>query len=249
MCGFAGRKSREASGPGGKPAGFCSLERWQAGAATEWQQAAGKAVGTAGDAGFSAVVDESMGEHDPFVLREELHQFSFDDLGVVGFHESEEVGESGDVGVDNDSGGDTEPCSEYNAGGFSADSGELDEFIERFGDVSAVAFNECPGHAADVVGFRAKEAERFDDGFDFGLAGESESVGIGKASEEFRGGLVDAFVGALSGEDGGGEELEGGVMVECAIGGGEESGEFADDFCGARFSCGEGFTAAAFGGE
>lgn len=130
MCGFAGRKSREASGQGGKPAGFCSLERWQAGAAAEWQQAAGKAVGTAGDAGFSAVVDESMGEHDPFVLREELHQFSFDDLGVVGFHESEEVGESGDVGVDNDSGGDTEPCSEYNAGGFSADSGELDEFIE-----------------------------------------------------------------------------------------------------------------------
>lgn len=110
-----------------------------------------------------------------------------------------------------------------------------------------MAFNECLGHAADVVGFSAEEAERFDDGFDFGLAGESECVGIRKASKEFRGGLVDAFVGALSGEDGGGEELEGGVVVECAIGGGEESGEFADDFCGAGFSGGERFSTAAFG--
>ena len=110
-----------------------------------------------------------------------------------------------------------------------------------------MAFDECLGHAADVGGFCAKEAERFDDGFDFGLAGESERVGVRKASEEFRGGLVDAFVGALSGEDGGGEELEGGVMVEGTIGGGEESGEFADDLCGARFSRGGRFTTAAFG--
>lgn len=111
-----------------------------------------------------------------------------------------------------------------------------------------MAFDECLGHAADIGGFCAKEAERLDDGFDFGLAGESERVGIRKASEEFRGGLVDAFVGALSGEDGGGEELEGGVMVEGTIGGGEESGEFADDFCGARFSSGKRFATAAFGG-
>ena len=130
MCGFAGRKSREASAQGEKPVDFCSLERWQSGAAAEWQQAAGKAVGAAGDAGFSAVVDESMGEHDPFVLREELHQFAFDDFGVVGFDESEKVGESGDVGVDNNAGGDAEPCTEDDAGGFSADAGELDEFFE-----------------------------------------------------------------------------------------------------------------------
>jgi len=152
------------------------------------------------------------------------------------------------VRINDDSGGDSEPGTENDAGGLSADAGELDEEIERGGDFAAVAFNECECHSADIFGFSAEEAEWFDDGFDVGLAGECEGMRVGEASEKFRRGLVHAFVGALCGENRGGEELEGGVVVESAVGGGEELCEFADDLGGACFAGSERFAAAAFGG-
>ncbi len=100
--------------------------------------------------------------------------------------------------------------------GFASDAGELDEGVEGAREFSVVVLEEGGAEGADAFGFVSEEAGGLDEGFEFGGLGVGVVVGGAIFFEERRGDGVDAFVGALRGEDGGDGEFEGGGEVEFA---------------------------------
>jgi hypothetical protein len=73
-----------------------------------------------------------------------------------------------------------------------------------------------PWCSTRALGLVAKEAGRADDVLELGRVGGRQGLGRGPAAEEDRRHHVHAHVGALSGQDGGGEKLEGVLVVELA---------------------------------
>jgi len=60
------------------------------------------ALGIASEADPAAVMNDLVGEADPAVTRQNLHQFPFDFFGRVGFGELKAARDAEDVGVDDD---------------------------------------------------------------------------------------------------------------------------------------------------
>lgn len=121
------------------------------------------------DADLAAVMDEFVGELDPAVLRDDVHEvlLDFDGVGVGG--ELEAAREAEHVGVDDDAGGDAVPGAEDDVGGFARDAGQLEHLVHSFGDFALEFFDEDAGGADDALGFVAEEACGVDDLFDCGL--------------------------------------------------------------------------------
>ncbi len=173
--------------------------------------------------------DEPVAEERPGFARNELKQVLFDFFRSFGVGESEALGEALDVGVDNDAFGAAKDFAEDDVGGFSADAWELNEGVEGVGDGAVVVFKEGAGAALNVASFGAEEAGGLDEGFEF-REGDFSVVAGGFASGEKGGGdLIDSGVGALGGEDGGDEEIEGGMIVEFAVGVGVGEGEALEE--------------------
>jgi len=183
----------------------------------ELLEVAAVAFGLAGVADLAAVVDELMGEGDPAVLRNHLHQFLLDFLGRVAFGEAEAVGDAEDMGVDHDAFSFAEADTEDDVGGFAGGAGDGDELGEGLGDLTVEIGDDFAGSALDGFCLVVVEAGGADEGFELGEGGFGHRGGSGEALEERRGDHVDADVGALGGEDGGDEQFPGGAMSEGAL--------------------------------
>jgi hypothetical protein len=176
------------------------------------------AVGFAGGAPAAAVEDEPVGEVGPGGAGEELDEVFLDADGVGEFGEGEALGETADMGVDDDAFVFIEGVSEDDIGGFASDTGKDGEGFEGVGDFAAVLGEEFGGHGADVFRLVAEEAGGADEGFEFVL-GNGGVVGGGAAALKERGGDdVHALVGALGAEHRGDEEFQRVGVDEFAVG-------------------------------
>src|SRR4051812_44154459 len=93
-------------------------------------------------------------------------------------------------------------------------------------------FSQGGGHGADALGFVAVEAGGLDVFFENFLGNVCVVGGGFVFAKKGFGDEVDAIVGALSGKDGGDEELDGVLEIEAAFGvgiGGFEDGEDGAD--------------------
>ena len=148
-----------------------------------------------------------MRELNPFVLRDDLHQVLFDFDGVGIFCEVEAIGQALDVGIDDDSGGDAEDGTEDDVGGFTCGTRDGDQLFYGLRDLAAVLIEDPVGRADQRFGFVVEEDNGLDVfGQDFGAnCGEVLEGGI--FGEQARRDYVDADIGALSREYGGGEQF------------------------------------------
>ena len=126
--------------------------------------------------------------------------------------------------------GHAEGVAKHHVGGFTAHSRQLDEFFQRLGDDAVVLEGESLPQAEEVPGLGAEESQRPQHGFEFTARRSGESLWGGPAAEQFRGDAVDAGVGGLSGQHGGDQEFEGGVVVQGAVRVGVQLGEQSVDF-------------------
>lgn len=185
--------------------------------------------------------DEPVAEIDPVGFGDELHQVLFDGHGVGGAAQGEAVGETLDVGIDNDAGGYLEGAAKNDIGGLATDAVEGDEGFEVLWDFALMEVEELAAAGLDVAGLVAEQTDAPDvigKLFD-GCLGV---VGGGAVLPEKAGGDdVDLSVGALGGKDGGDEEFEGIGEVEFAMGIGVGDAEGIDDAQGTFASGGDGF--------
>ena len=82
--------------------------------------------------------------------------------------------------INNNPGGNSEPGSEDNAGGFSAYSWQSNQLFYVLRDFAMKAFYKCKSHAPDVGSFVSKEAQWLNDAFHIVLRrfGQRSSIGI-----------------------------------------------------------------------
>ena len=177
--------------------------------------------------------DEEVAPEGPGVLGDLFDEvlFDFDRIFLLG--QTEALAQAGDVGVDDDAGFDAVGVAEDDVGGFASDPGEMGEGFEFAGDFAFVVVDECLGGGTDIFRFVAEEAGGTDEVFEVFLARGGHAFGVRVFLEEGGGHQVDAHVGALRGEDGGDEELEGAVVVEFAVGVGVGGAEDAKKLAGA----------------
>jgi hypothetical protein len=203
------------------------------GAGAETLEFAVWTIRVAGHAAAAAVPDEEVTPEGPDVLRDSLDEVLFD-FDRVGFLvQSEAFAQPGDVGVDDDTGFDAEGVAENNIGGFASDPGEMGERFQVAGDFTVMVLDQGVGGGDEVFRFVAEETGGADEFFDVFLFGGGEMSGVRVFFEEGEGHHVDAHVGALRGEDGGDEKLEGPLVVEFAMGVGVGGAEDAKKLAGA----------------
>lgn len=176
------------------------------------------AIGLAGHAAAAAVPDEEVAPEGPGVLGDDFDEVFFDFDRVFLFGQAEALAQAGDVGVDDDAGLDAVGVAEDDIGGFASDAGEIGEGFEIFGDFAVMLLRDGFGGGNEVLGFIAEKAGGADEVFDVFLLRGGESFGVGVFFKEGGRHHVDADVGALRGEDGGDEELEGARVVEFTMG-------------------------------
>lgn len=122
------------------------------------------------------------------------------------------------MGIDHDADIQPEGITEHDVGGFPSDAGEGGEGFHGIRHLALVPFYEQPAAGSDVLGLIPKEAGGTDGFFKILGIGFGKGVWVGEASKKFGRDEIDPAVGALGGEDGSDEQLQGGVVVECALG-------------------------------
>ena len=135
------------------------------------------------------------------------------------------------MGIDDDTGFNAVGVAEDDIGGFASDAGEVSEVLEILRNFTVMFPHEGFRGGDEILGFVAEETGGADEVFDVFLFGRSECFGVRVFFEKGGRHHVDAHVGALRGEDGGDEELEGALVVQFAVGvgvGGAEDVEKAD---------------------
>lgn len=151
-------------------------------------------------------------------MGDEFHQVLFDLHGVRLFGEGESAAEACDMGIDHDADIQPEGITEHDVGGFASDAGEGGEGFHGIRHLALVPFYEQLAAGSDVLGLIPKEAGGTDGFFEFLGLGFGKGVCVGEALKEVGSDEVDPAVGALGGEDGRDEQLQGGVVVEGALG-------------------------------
>lgn len=106
--------------------------------------------------------------------------------------------------------------TEDNIGGFTPDAVELDEFLERVGNLAGVLCGDGAAAIPDRPSFVAKETGRTNHRFQFSRR-RGGKVGSDAVLLEQRGrDLVNAFIRALRAQNGGDKKLEGIAVMERA---------------------------------
>lgn len=119
------------------------------GGVTEGFQRAVDAARFAGNADLAPVMDHFVGELDPVVARDDLHQLLLDFLGFFGFCEAKAFGEAKYVRVDDDAFGEAVCNSKDDVAGFAGDSGEGEQFGNGFWHFAVEVSDEFLGSAGD----------------------------------------------------------------------------------------------------
>ena len=161
-------------------------------------------------------MDEFVGESNPAVLRDDLHEVLLDFYGLVVFCELEAAAQAEDVSVYNHADGDLVPASENYVGGLAGHAGDAEHFVHGLRNLVAELLDDRRGRAFDGLCLVVEEAGAANDFFEFGQGSGGHVFGGGVGLEERGRDEVDADVGALRREDSRDGELKGAGMVERA---------------------------------
>ena len=164
--------------------------------------------------------DERMRKRGPLLFGEKLHEVKLNFIRIVFGGKAHSVREPFDMGVDDDA-GNSKRGSKNDVGGFSADAGELCEFLHRFWNLPFVFCDQFVTAGNNAFGLIPVKSGRPDVLLKcpWGCRGVV-SGGFVFLKEVFCD-LVHSFVRALSRENGGHEELQRISMMEGTLGVGD----------------------------
>ena len=166
----------------------------------------------------AAVLDDEMAQGYPMLLGEYCRQIVLDLHRIDVPSEPQPAGNPSHMGVDHHSNGLSKPAAENDVGRFATDARKRNKFVHAARHLSAVLGIQFLAAATNVFRLRAEEACAVDNGLDLGLRCVCHGLGSGPAVEEVGRHRVDAFVGALSRENRGDEELKRTFEIEGAAG-------------------------------
>ena len=133
----------------------------------ELLEVAAAAFRLSGIADLTAMMDELVGEGDPAVLRNNLHQLLLDFLRRVAFGQAEAAGDAEDVRIDHNTFGLAKADAENDVGGLSGCAGDGDEFGQGLRDLAVEFFDNLARRALNGFGLVVEEAGGSDEGFEF----------------------------------------------------------------------------------
>ena len=151
--------------------------------------------------------DQKVRELRPCFGRHDGAHVGFDDFRVRGVRKSDQPGQTPHVRVDRESG--LSQCiAEHHICGFSADAGELEQFLHGAGDFAVEMFDKGLSRFGDMRRFRPIESAGENGLFEFVPAAFRERFRVRPPFEKIAGDHIHAFVRALGGKDRGDEELK-----------------------------------------
>ena len=165
-----------------------------------------------------AVVNDLMGEENPFILRDHFHQILLDLDGLGVFRQIETARQSLHVRVDDDARCDSVSCAENYVGGLARRAGNREQLIHRLRDLSTEIIQHSLRRADQRFGLVVEEAGGSDILRHLGLARVSEIGDRRILPEQARRHFVYAPIGALCRENGRHQQLPGIVVVQRARG-------------------------------
>jgi len=175
------------------------------------------ALGLARVAYMAAMVDDLMGEGDPPILGDDLHQLLLDFFGCFTFGEAKAAGDAQYMRIDDDTFRHAETNAQNHIRCFSSSAGDGDEFSEGLRNLTIEVGDDLAGCALNRLCLVAKEAGRPDEGFELRQSGFRHGSRGREATEELGRDHVDTDVGTLRGKDGGDQQLPRGVVREGAF--------------------------------
>lgn len=105
------------------------------------------ALGFAGIANLSAMVDDLVREGDPVILGNDLHQLLLDLLGGVAFGQFEAVGDAENVRIDHYAFGLAKADAENHIGCFAGCAGNGGQLCNGLRDLATELLGDFPGRA------------------------------------------------------------------------------------------------------
>jgi len=147
-------------------------------------------------------VDEFVGELDPAVFGDDLHQVLLDDLRGFATGEAETTGETEDVGIDDDAFRFAVCDAENDVGGLAGRSGDVEKFGHGLRNFAVELLADDAARALNRLGFVVVETCGADEGFEGFERGIAHGLWRGIGGEELGSNHVDAGVSALRREDG-----------------------------------------------
>ena len=174
-------------------------------------------VRLAGRAATATVPNEEMGKEGPILAGHDFDQGLLYFDGIVLAGEGHSAAEPAHMGIDHDSLGQMKGVAQDNIGRFPAYPGQFVEMLHGSGNLPAVIPGQGRRATADGLGLGTKKSGCADQALQLGSGDFGEVPGGVAAGEQGRGDLVDPLVGALGGQDGGHEELEGVGVVKLAV--------------------------------
>jgi len=187
------------------------------------------AVGFAGGTSAASVPNKEVRKKGPVLLRNEFHERLLHFHGIVLAGEAHPAGETAHMGVDHNPLGQVKSIAENHIGGFASHAGKLMEMFHRPRNFAPVIFDQGGGTAADRSGLRAKKTRGADQILKICSGKFGEVTGGVAAGKKCGSDLVDPFIRALGGKNGGDEELERVGVVQFAMSVRVSFFEFGDD--------------------
>lgn len=151
--------------------------------------------------------DEPQAELTPFARGQQYAQVGLDLHRIVVAREPEPPRQSSDVRV-NRKARQVEGDAAHDVGGLATNPGKRDEMFHLRGHLAAELRDDGIRHSDEIACLRPEETRGPHDFLHLTHVGDSERLGIGKATEQIRSHHVYPGVGALRRQDRGGEQLK-----------------------------------------
>ncbi len=145
-----------------------------------------------------AMEDGCVGEPNPPVLWDQLHQVSLDFFGIGILAEIQPAGDSRDVCIDDDTRSDIERYAENHVGSLTRDTGKLDQFLHRSRHPTAEFLYDHSTGGSNVLCLIAKKTCRADILFQDLRRSPGKILGSAILVEQIPGNQVNPLVGTLS---------------------------------------------------
>lgn len=149
---------------------------------------------------FPSVLDEVVGQSEPFSSGEYFHQVTLDTLGPIFVGEPEKSRKAPDMCVDRDPLDYAMRVPQDDIRGLSRDTRNFKYLTHRLRDFPIVIRGKILGSRENVLCLRAIETCRMNESLELGWFCKEIIFEVRVASEKFRCHLVNFFIGTLSGE-------------------------------------------------
>ncbi len=154
------------------------------GGVTQFLEGAIETSWSSGDAHLSAMMNQFVGEVDPTILRNDLHQVTLNLLRCCLLCQLKTPREAHDVCINYDANGNSIPRSEHDIRCFTSNPGQAKNLVHRLRDLTAKLLYDRTGSSLNRLCLVAEEARCANEIFDLGKGSSGHRLWSRKRLEQ-----------------------------------------------------------------